>query len=105
VGLRPFAYWECGFKSSQGYGYLSILGVVCFQVEVSATGRSFVQGSPLDCGIFDECDREAPIMRKSQPTRGLLSREQRLLYEIHEYILRGICIVFDPKRNFVPDTR
>jgi hypothetical protein len=28
---------------------------VCCQVEVSATGRSLVQGSPADCGV-SECD-------------------------------------------------
>jgi len=41
------------------------LSVVCFQVEVSANGRSLVQLSPPECGVFDDCDREAPIMRKS----------------------------------------
>jgi hypothetical protein len=38
VGLRPFAYWDCGFESSRGHGCLSVLSVVCCQVEVSATG-------------------------------------------------------------------
>ena len=65
VGLQPLACWECGFKSSQGHGYLSLLSVVCCQVEVSAMGRSLFQGSPPECGVFDEYDREAPIRRKS----------------------------------------
>jgi hypothetical protein len=65
VGLRPLVCWECGLKSNQGHGYLSLVSVVCFQVEVSATGRSIFQGSPPECGVFDECDREAPIVRKS----------------------------------------
>ena len=67
VGLRSLAFWECGFKSSQGHGYLSLLSVVCCQVEVSATGRSLVQGSPPECGDFDECDREAPVMGNPSP--------------------------------------
>ena len=29
---------------------MSVVSDVCFQVEVSATGRSLVQGSPTDCG-------------------------------------------------------
>jgi hypothetical protein len=29
---------------------------LCYQVEVSATGRSLVQRSPTDCGVF-ECDQ------------------------------------------------
>jgi hypothetical protein len=32
-----------------------VVSVVCCQVEVSATGRSFVQRSPTDCGC--ECDQ------------------------------------------------
>jgi hypothetical protein len=28
-----------------------VVNVVCRQVEVSATGRSFVQRSPTDCGV------------------------------------------------------
>jgi hypothetical protein len=27
------------------------VSVVCCQVEISATGRSLVQGSPTDCGV------------------------------------------------------
>jgi hypothetical protein len=37
---------------------MSLVSVVCCQVEVSATGRSLVQRSPTECGV-SECDREA----------------------------------------------
>ena len=37
-GLRPLACWDCGFESRRGPGCLSVLSVVCCQVEVSATG-------------------------------------------------------------------
>jgi hypothetical protein len=64
--------WVCGRLLAGNAGSnpvkvmnLSLLSVVCCQVEVSANGRSLVQVSPLECGVFDECDREAPIMRKS----------------------------------------
>ena len=33
-----------------GHGCMSVVGVVCRQVEVSATGRSLVQRSPPNCG-------------------------------------------------------
>ena len=33
-----------------GHGCLSVVTVVCCQVEVSATNRSIVQMSPTDCG-------------------------------------------------------
>ena len=31
--------------------WISVAIVVCYQVEVSATGRSLVQWSPTDCGV------------------------------------------------------
>jgi hypothetical protein len=56
---RPLAYWDCGFESRLGHGCLSLVSVVCCQVEVSATGWSLVQRSPTECGVSDVCDREA----------------------------------------------
>jgi hypothetical protein len=35
----------------QGHGCLSLLSVLCCQVEVCATGRSLVQRSPADCVV------------------------------------------------------
>jgi hypothetical protein len=43
---------------------MSLVSVVCCQVEVSATSWSLVQRSPTECDVF-ECDREALIMRRS----------------------------------------
>ena len=37
------------FRISPGHGYLSLVSVVFCQVEVSATGRSFVQRSLIAC--------------------------------------------------------
>ena len=36
--LRQLVCWDCGFESRLGLGCLSVLSVVCCQVEVSATG-------------------------------------------------------------------
>jgi hypothetical protein len=33
---KALAYWDCGFESRLGHGYLSVVSVVCCQVEVSA---------------------------------------------------------------------
>ena len=49
-GLRPLTCWDRGFKSHRGHGYLSVVIVVCCQVEVSATSWSLVQRNPTDCG-------------------------------------------------------
>ena len=35
--LRAIAYWDCGFASHRGHGCLSVVSLVCCQVEVSAT--------------------------------------------------------------------
>ena len=56
-GLWPLAFWDLGFESHQGHGYLSVVSVVCCQVEVSATSWSLVQSSPTDCGA-SLCDLE-----------------------------------------------
>jgi hypothetical protein len=42
-----------------GHGYLSLLSVVCCQVEVSATSCSLVQRSPTEYGVSKKCDLEA----------------------------------------------
>jgi hypothetical protein len=48
---------------------VSLVSVVCCQVEVSASGWSFVQRSPTDCGVSG-CDRGSSVTRKPSPTRG-----------------------------------
>ena len=48
--LRPLACWDRGFESHRGHGCLSVVSVVCCQVEVSATSWSLVQRSPTECG-------------------------------------------------------
>jgi hypothetical protein len=37
---------------------MSLVSVVCCQVEVSATSWSLVQRSPTECGVSKVCDRE-----------------------------------------------
>jgi hypothetical protein len=63
--------WVCG-RSLDGivgsnpagsHGCLSLVSVVCFQVNVSATDRCLVQRGPTECGV-SECDREPSIMRR-----------------------------------------
>jgi len=52
-----------GSNPAGGHGCLSLVSVVCCQVEVSASGLSFVQRSHTECGM-SECDRESSIMRR-----------------------------------------
>jgi hypothetical protein len=51
----PLACWDCGFEFHWGHGCLSVVSVVCWQVEVSASGWSLVQRSPTECSV-SECD-------------------------------------------------
>jgi hypothetical protein len=60
---------KCGFESCRGHGCLSLVIVVCCQVQVPALGWSHVQGSPTECGV-SECDREASIMKRPYNNRG-----------------------------------
>jgi hypothetical protein len=49
-------------KSHGGHGCLSLVSVVCCQVEVSATSWSLVQRSPTECCV-SECDHETSTKR------------------------------------------
>ena len=62
--------WVCGsllagiagFESRRGHGGLSVVIIVCCQVEASASGSSLGQRSPTDCGV-SHYDRETSIKR------------------------------------------
>jgi len=43
--------------------------VVCYQVEISASGWSLVQRSPAECRV-SACDHQAPTSRRPWPNRG-----------------------------------
>jgi hypothetical protein len=38
VGMRQLVCRDCGFESRRGHGYMSLVSVVCCQVDVSASG-------------------------------------------------------------------
>jgi hypothetical protein len=53
------------------HGCLSLVSVVCRQVEVSATSWSLVQRSPTDCGVSKKCVIvKLRKMRRPRPPRG-----------------------------------
>jgi hypothetical protein len=57
-----------GSNPTAGHGCLSLVNVVCCQVEVSAKG--LVQRSPTECGV-SECDLETSTISRSRPTRAV----------------------------------
>ena len=48
---RPLAWWDCGFESQRRLD-VSLMNIVCCQVEFSATGWSLVQRSPTKCDVI-----------------------------------------------------
>ena len=48
---------------------MPLLNIVCYQVEVSASGWSLFQMIRTEFGV-SECDRESSIMKGPRPTRG-----------------------------------
>jgi len=66
--LRPrdLKAWVCGClfagivgsNPAEGGRFVSLVIVVCCQVDVCATSRSFVQRSPTDCGV-SECHHDS----------------------------------------------
>jgi len=72
VDVQPLACWDCWFEFRGGHGCLSVVSVVCCQVEVevSASGCLLTQRSATDCGV-SECDLETSTMRRSRITRAV----------------------------------
>ena len=78
VGLRPLACWDCGFVFHGGNGCLSVVSVVCCQVDVSATSWSLVQRSPIDCNA-PQCDLKTSWMRRPWPNGGCCTKRKKKL--------------------------
>ena len=68
--LRLHSFWDCVFETYRWQGGRFLVRVVYFRVDVSSSGRSLVQMSPTECGLY-ECDREASIMCSPWPTMWL----------------------------------
>jgi hypothetical protein len=69
-GPRSLICWDGEFESLRRRGCLSLVSVVCCQVEVSAKDRLLVQRNTTLFGV-SECDREASTMRRPKPTTAL----------------------------------
>jgi hypothetical protein len=114
VDLRPLACWDYGFESCRRHGCLSLVSVVCCQVEVSATSWSLVQRSPTECGVTKKCDREASKNGRPWPPGAVESlKKKRTLVTVWRCYglqvwhpqnvclpLRGRCLMLSvPHRN------
>jgi hypothetical protein len=64
-------------SNAAGVMDVSLVSVVCCQIEVSARGWSLVQRSPTECGV-SECHCETSTMRKRRRTRAVEPLEKKL---------------------------
>jgi hypothetical protein len=80
--------WDCrrklaGIAGSNPDGeWISLVNVVCRQVEVCSTGWSLDQRSPTECGA-SECDRGTSIMKRPCPTSSCRATKKKSYYLIH----------------------
>ena len=94
MGLRPLAGWDYGFESRREHVCLSVVIVVCCQVEVSATDRSPIQRSSTECDVT-EYDLETSTMRKSRLTRAVEPRKKNICASLSVKIMSFGKIVGD----------
>jgi len=55
---------------------LPLVSVVRCQADVSASGRSLVQMSPIECGV-SKCDFQTSTMMKTRSVRAVQPRQKR----------------------------
>jgi hypothetical protein len=67
IGLRPGAYWDCGFESRRVDGYLSVVNVVCCQIEGLRRVDHPSRGVLPSTVYLSEFDSEASTVRRLWP--------------------------------------
>ena len=70
----------CGFESRRGHWCLSLVSVVCCQVEVCETSRYFVKRSPADCDVSLSVIKGISRMWWPWPTLGCCAGETKNVY-------------------------
>jgi hypothetical protein len=68
---------------------MSVVNVVCCQVEVSVTDRSLVQRSPVKCGVSAR-DRESSIIRRPDPLQAVVSLVKQNRQCTYKVTLRSV---------------
>ena len=87
--MRSLACWDCRFEFRRWHGCLSVVSVVCRQVEVSATTLSLVQRCPIESRVSQR-DIKTAIM--SRPTSGFAPWNKKLMYGKSKFSLH-VCIM------------
>jgi hypothetical protein len=74
VGLRLLTGCDCGFEFRRRHGYLFLVSIVLYQLEVANTDRSLVQSSSTECGV-SVCGR-GTSQGKLRPTGAVQCEEE-----------------------------
>ena len=77
MGLRPLACWDFRFESRRGQHCVSLVSVVCCQIEVSCVGPITRPEDRTDWGV-SECDLESSTRRRPWPTGGCRSVKENV---------------------------
>jgi hypothetical protein len=93
-GFEAARLQEVRVRIPPGGTDISLVSVMCLQIDVSASSSSLVQWSPIECGV-SECDRVVSIMRRSWLTGGSCTVERGELMYVHicEYLVLVIIIL------------
>ena len=76
--MRSLLAGFAGSNRAGGHGYLPVVGAVCCEIWISATGRSFIRRSLTECGV-SECDLETSTMRRHCVIRDFLRHRGKKL--------------------------
>jgi hypothetical protein len=89
MSARPLTCYDCWFESRRRHWCLPILSVVCCQVEVSATGRSLIQGVLTSVGYLSVIAETQQWGDRVQ--LGLLSHGKNCISALYKHIFDRIC--------------
>jgi hypothetical protein len=79
-----------GSNPAGGHGCLSLVSVVCCQIEVSVTGWSLVQRSPTECGVSECVIVKPQTMRRPRPPRGCRAigkKKKKLFFVLFLFVI------------------
>jgi hypothetical protein len=91
MGLRPLVCRIEGPNAAGGMN-VSLVIVVCYQIEVSAKGRSLMKRCPVKSGV-SECDPETSNMSRTRQTKDVKALKKNLFKNTNHFTVLVIIII------------
>jgi hypothetical protein len=88
---------DCGFEFRRDHGGLSVVGVSCLQVVVTATSRSLIQRSPTDYGVLYHLESSRMIRPLGTLDRSATGKKiySFIAHDVHtQYIVKNYTYNF-----------